>query len=96
MKRINPDKMTQAELDRLGAEAEIVTFHNTRPLTPDARRALTRAANKGGRPPVGAGSKRINITVERTLLAKADRYARKHGLTRAALVAQSLQKVIAA
>ena len=95
MKRINPDKITKAELDRLGAEAEKVTFENTRPLTVESRRALARAASKG-RPQIGAGAKRINITVEKTLLSKADAYARRHGLTRAAVVAQGLKRIVAA
>jgi len=96
MKRINPDKMSIAELDRLGAEAEKVTFENTRPLTAEARRALERAAGKGGRPRVGAGAKRINITVEKTLLDKADAYARRYGLSRAAVVAQGLKALVVA
>jgi hypothetical protein len=58
-----PDKMSKAELDRLAAEAEKVPFENTRPLTAESRRALARAANKGGRPRIGAGAKRINVTV---------------------------------
>lgn len=95
MKRINPEMMSKAQLARLGAEAEKVTLENTRPLTAESRRALARAANKGGRPRIGAGAKRINITVEQTLLRKADDYARKHGLTRAAVVAQGLRKVVA-
>jgi hypothetical protein len=96
MKRINPDKMSKADLDRLGAEAEKVTFENTRPLTADSRRALARAAKKGGRPRIGAGAKRINVTVEQTLLNKTDAYARRHGLTRAAVVAKGLRKIVAA
>jgi len=88
MKMINPPKMGKQQLDRLGVEAEKVTFENTRPLTKDARLALARAARKGGRPRIGAGAKRINITVEQTLLNKADAYARRHGLTRAAVVAE--------
>jgi hypothetical protein len=96
MKRINLQKMTEVELDRLAAEAGKVTFGNTRPLMADARRALARAAGKGGRPRIGAGARRINITVEQTLLNQADAYARKHGLTRAALVAQGLRKIVAA
>jgi len=95
MKTINPDKMSKAELDRLGAEAEKVTYENTRPLTPDACRALARAANKGGRPRIGAGARRINITVERNLLSKTDAYARKNGLTRAAVVAEALRTILA-
>jgi hypothetical protein len=96
MKKINPDTMSKTELDRLGAEAEKLTFENTRPLRAASRRALTRAARKGGRPRIGAGAKRINITVEQALLSRADAYARKHGLTRAALVAQGLRQIVAA
>jgi hypothetical protein len=96
VKRIKLDKMSTADFDRLGAEAERITYGNTRPLTDDARRALARAARKGGRPPVGAGAKRINVTVEQTLLSKADAYARRHGLTRAAVVAEGLRRVLAA
>jgi hypothetical protein len=96
MKRINPDKMSKVDLDRLGAEAEKISYENTRPLTPAARRALARAAGKGGRPRIGAGARRVNITVEQALLKKADTYARKHGLTRAAVVAEGLRKIIAA
>ena len=96
MKKINPDKMSKAELDRMGAEAEKVTFENTRPLTADSRRALARAESKAGRPRIGAGAKRINITVEQTLLNKTDAYARRHGLTRAAVVAEGLKKIVAA
>jgi hypothetical protein len=96
IKKIDPEKMTKAELGRLGAEAEKVTFRNTRPLDAESRRILARAANKGGRPRIGAGAKRINITVEQTLLKKADAYARQHGLTRAAVVAEGLRRIIAA
>lgn len=96
IKRINPDQMTKAQLDQLGIEAEKVNFANTRPLTAESRRALARAANKGGRPRIGAGARRINITVERTLLKKTDSYARRHGLSRAAVVAEGLRRVVAA
>jgi hypothetical protein len=96
MKRINPDTITEAELNRLAREAAKVDYSNTRPLTPSDHRALKRAARKGGRPRIGAGAKRINITVERTLLKTIDAYARRHGMTRAAVVAEGLRKLIAA
>jgi hypothetical protein len=98
MRRIDPEKMSSAQLNRLGAEARVLTRENTRVLTPEGRRALDRAANKGdgGRPRVGAGAKRINITVEQSLLARADAYARRHGLTRAAVAAKGLKKIVAA
>jgi len=96
MKRINPEKMNEAQLDRLGAQAEKVKYANTRPLTAAALRVLAKAANKGGRPRIGAGAQRINITVERTLLKTVDAYARKHGLTRAAVLAEGLRRLVAA
>jgi len=96
MKKINPDTMTRAELDRLGAAAEKVTYRNTQPLKSQDRRALAQAAHRCGRPRIGAGARRINITVEQTLLTRVDAYARKQGLTRAALVAQGLMRVLAA
>ncbi len=88
--------MSKAELDRLGIEAVKVTFENTRPLARDEPEALARAAGRGGRPRIGAGAKRINVTVEPNLLNTTDRYARRHGLTRAALVAEALKKFVAA
>jgi hypothetical protein len=96
MKKINPDKINQSQLDRLGAAAERVTYRTSHPLKPQDRRALTRAAHRGGRPRIGAGARRINITVEQTLLTHADAYARKRGLTRAAIVAEGLMRVLAA
>lgn len=97
MRKMDLRKLSKADLSRLGAEAEVVTYANTRPLTAQDRRALARAALKGaGWPRIGAGAARINVTVEQTLLTHADAYARKHGLTRAAVVAEGLRRVLAA
>ncbi len=96
MKRINLDKLSDRELDGLAAEAAGVTHANTRPLTRESREALARAAGKGGRPRVGRGAARINITVERALLSRTDAYARKRGMTRAAVVADALRSILAA
>jgi hypothetical protein len=96
MKRIDPGQMSKRQLDRLGDEAKKVTFQNTRPLTAKARLALARASRRSGRPRIGAGARRINVTVEQNLLKNADAYARKNGLTRAALVAEGLKRVLAA
>ncbi len=86
MTGIDPAQMSKVQLNRLGAEARTVSLESTRPLTPNARRALARAATKGGCPRIGTGAKRINVTVEQSLLNKADACARRHGLTRAAVV----------
>ena len=63
---------------------------------PNARQRaqLARARAKRGRPRVGAGSRTICITVEKGLLAQADRLAKKLRLPRAALVARGLQAVV--
>jgi hypothetical protein len=56
-------------------------------------RVLARA--KRGRPKVGAGAKRIQVTVERTLLREADARARKDRVTRAELIARALRLALA-
>lgn len=96
MKRIDPSRMSKTELDRLGRQAQAVTYENTRPLSAESRKRLAIAASKGGRPRIGAGAQRINVTVERSLLAQVDAFARKTGATRAALVAEGLRKLVAA
>jgi hypothetical protein len=55
-----------------------------------ADRALHRKAGKPGRPKIGKGAYRINITVEQQLLARTDRFARTRGLTRSQLIAHAL------
>ena len=64
------------------------------PLSADGRRALTRAASKGGRPRIGAGAQRINVTVERGLLKQVDAFAHKISVSRVALVAEGLRKLV--
>ena len=72
----------------------------TRPLTAKEQaewRSFVRAAKakrKAGRPRVGLGAQRVQVSVERGLLTRADAYARRNGLTRAQLVARGLKAVI--
>ena len=47
-----------------------------------------------GRPRVGAGAQRVQVTMERSLLERADRYARAHGLSRSELIARCLMPVV--
>jgi hypothetical protein len=68
-----------------------------RPPSGERRRhdALLRKIKRGrGRPRVGAGSRRVQITMEQTLLARADRFAKAHGLSRSELIARCLVPVI--
>ena len=64
-----------------------------KPLTA-AQRALHRRAKRRGRPTVGKGAKRVLITVERSLLAEADAYAKKHKMNRSQLIAASLRRTM--
>jgi len=47
-----------------------------------------------GRPRVGAGAQRVQITMEGSLLSKTDRFARAHGLSRSELIAHCLKPVV--
>jgi hypothetical protein len=58
-------------------------------------RAIRLAKRKRGRPPVGGGAERIQITVERTLLAEADRLARWQQMSRSELIARGLRMALA-
>lgn len=67
-----------------------------RPLTASERAQWERAKRKQpGRPRTGSGAKVVSVSIEQSLLDRADRMARKHGVTRASLVARGLRAVLA-
>lgn len=88
---INVKAMSTGELDELYAECEAIT-----PDTPShpLDKSDLAAHSRAGRKRIGKGAQRINVTVERGLLAEVDAFALKTGLTRAALVAQGLRKIV--
>jgi hypothetical protein len=53
-------------------------------------------AAKRGRPRTGKGVKVIALSVEKSLLARADARAKAEGVSRAALIARGLEAVLAA
>ena len=55
--------------------------------------AYARKTN-AGRPRKGLGALRVQVSMERGLLARADAYARIHGLSRAALLARSVELLL--
>jgi hypothetical protein len=57
-------------------------------------RALAAPKRRRGRPVVGAGAERITTTVERDLLAEADKFARRQKMSRAELIALGLRLAI--
>jgi hypothetical protein len=61
----------------------------TKPLTPAQRRQWNRARRRG-RPRVGAGAAKVLVSVEKTLLKKADALAKQEGISRSQLFARGL------
>jgi hypothetical protein len=93
------DQMTTAELREATKEFDepFVALEKSRSLSPAQRERHRQAKRRRpGRPKVGAGATRVLISVERGLLKDADAYARRHGLTRAAVVAKGLQSLLRA
>ena len=87
-------KMTTAELREATKEFDKEFVGNTfGPPMPEQQARFERA-RKRGRPRVGLGSKTISVTVEKRLLADADRLAKKLHLPRAALIARGLRAVV--
>jgi hypothetical protein len=88
------NRMTAEEL-----EAETARFDREvpqgqiKPLTP-AMKAAHAKARMRGRPPVGNGSEKINITIERGLLKDVDRLAKRQGTSRSQLIARGLGFVL--
>ena len=87
-------KMTTKELDAMFAEfdREFVA-DGFGPVGGKARARLRRAKTNRGRPRVGAGSQVVSVTIERRLLKKVDRLAKRLGVSRAKLIAVGLLKI---
>ena len=90
--------LPDSEKDRIVQQFENETLEETlarsRPLNARERKQWRRFKAKMGRPKVGKGAKTISLTVEKNLLKQADAYAKRHGISRANLVAQGLQAII--
>jgi hypothetical protein len=64
-------------------------------LDEEGKTLWAKARRKRGRPIVGKGVKVVSISLEKGLLAKADKLARRLGISRARLVARGLETLIA-
>jgi len=71
-----------------------VDLRDTKPLTPTQRKLWNKAKRKRGRPRVGKGVAVISLSVERSLLRKADQLAKSEGISRAALFAKGLSVLL--
>lgn len=89
-------RMTAAELDEEVAKFDQEFIVETaKPLTAKERRTDQRAKSKRGRPRIGAGARRVLVSIEASLLRRLDLYAHKHGLTRSALIVRGLEVLLA-
>jgi hypothetical protein len=72
-----------------------IPLSETRPLTAAERKSFEADRRRGpGRPVRGRGAKPVNVTIEKGLLERADRYAADQGITRAELVARALDRLL--
>ncbi len=87
-------KMTTKALEAMVAEFDREFVADSfGPMDSNARARLRRAKRKRGRPRVGAGSQVVSVTIERRLLKKVDRLAKRLGVSRAKLIAVGLLKI---
>jgi hypothetical protein len=89
-------EMTEAErtesIKQFDKEFVIDTF---RPLTPAERAQWNRMKRKPGRPQIGKGAAVVSVSIERDLLSRADRLAKKLKVSRARLISEGLRHVLA-
>lgn len=90
------DEMTVAELAEATRELDNVRFEDTKQMTAAQRRNWTASRRGPGRPrkPPGEKAARVLVTLKPQLLADADAYAAKQGLTRAELFARGLAAIL--
>jgi hypothetical protein len=66
-----------------------------RPMNAAERRLHREAGRRGrGRPRVGKGAERINITIERDLLSRADALASSRDIGRSEMIAMALEQLL--
>ena len=91
----------RSDTDEVDAAARLFDREDYEPKflkpPPGEKRRHDAAAKRArcGRPTIGAGAKRIQITVERNLLAVADRRAREESISRSELIARGLRLALA-
>jgi hypothetical protein len=94
--------LPDSEKERIYQEIDSMTpeelYAKSRPLNAKERaewREIQKNIRRGrGRPRVGKGVAKVSLSVERTLLDRADAYAKTHNLNRSELVSASLASFI--
>jgi hypothetical protein len=84
----HPEEMSAAQLARATrAFDEPFAFEKARPMTTAERAEERKLRRRRGRPKVGAGARKVSISLEGSLLRKADALAKKEGVNRSELIA---------
>lgn len=88
--------MTAKELAAASAPFDQpMVVDQSRPLTADEQKRWNRVRRKRGRPKVGKGFKRVSLSIERGLLARANALAKQRRISRSKLIALALQQALA-
>jgi hypothetical protein len=93
--RVSFDRLSNRQKEAIYRACERVKPEDGKPLSAADRRRHRRAGLRVGRPRIGEGIKRINISMEKGLLRTADTLARKRGISRARLIAESVKAFLA-
>ena len=90
--------LPDSEKDRIVREIESESpeqrLARSRPLNAQERELWRRFKRKAGRPKIGRGTTNVSVSLEKSLLREADRYARRHGMSRSQLIAQGVRALI--
>ena len=89
-------EMTTRELAKATAEFDREFIIDSAVPAPASEKAKWLRAQKRGRPRTGQGVKVISVSVEKGLLDRADRTARRLGITRAELISRGLNAALIA
>ena len=88
-------RLTRDQMDAVAAGLDRpIPLSETRRMTPAERQQWRRAKRRPGRPRRGYGARVISLSVEQKLLERADRTARRAGLSRAALFELGLVAIL--
>ena len=87
--------MTTAELRQATREFDCEFIaEKARPMNTAERARDRQLRRRRGRPRIGKGAEKINVSLEKDLLGSVNRYAKKLGIGRSELIAQALSYMI--
>src|ERR1700722_11059699 len=89
------DRLSDRAKEAIYQECERIGPEDGKPLSAKDLRLHRQAGPPVGRPRVGEGALRINISMEKGLLRNADAVARQRGMTRAGLITESVRAYLA-